>query len=243
MSELFDEEFMDKLPSDPWLAFGTIAARFEEGARGAISLKDNYAKSVEALLIAKLYCAEYLRELKHFDFEPTVTDIENAIGQVESAFKAANDVVAARDATNSYEDMEARAAALVGKVNAIEFTDGDLKRIQVLIDEMRSIVTDTEEVEQRHRQRILDKLEGLQKSLHKRMTKADEVWLLLPAVGLSLGQFGKNAAPLWDRLNETLRIFVSNEARQAQLPSDFKPNFLPNPNLESDNDNHESDVD
>ena len=139
--------------------------------------------------------------------------------------------------------MQARATALVGKVDVIDFTEGDLERIQELINETRDVVTNSDEFEPRHQQRILDKLEKLQGALHKRMTKVDDFYLLLPEAGLALGKFGENARPFVENVKELMQIVFRYQAQRDQLPSSYQPDFLPNPDPVPEDDTEESDDD
>jgi hypothetical protein len=51
-----------------------------------------------------------------------------------------------------------------------EFTDGDLKSIQVKLNQMRDMITCSEYLDEDMRSRLLHRLEALQSELHKRMS-------------------------------------------------------------------------
>ncbi|MFH0757254.1 MAG: hypothetical protein V2B15_08210 [Bacteroidota bacterium] len=100
-----------------------------------------------------------------------------------------------------------------------EFTDGDLRRIQVLINELRDIVTESEDFDAKHQDRILRRLEKLQQELHKRVSDLDKFWGLVGDAGVALGKFGKDAKPFVDRIREISDIVWRTQARAEELPS------------------------
>lgn len=225
MTDLFDESFIEQLPSVPLEALNTMITLANQHIGGT---KDKDAKFE---LAAQAYAPEFAPQLET-NLSPN--NKEHSVNVVASSFASILQLIENEQASQSVQSFEERAKALIRKVDVIEFTDGDFNRLQELINEMREIATQTEELGERHRRRILERLEKLQAEVHKRVTKIDEAWLLLPEIGLALGRFGKNAAPMWDRLNETLRIVAGAEARRAELPSSYEPPFLPKPELDED---------
>ena len=234
MTDLFDESFMEQLSSDPLDALRTIITRYNSFLSDKTA-QQQFELSVQAYALVREYSEAYAPQ-----FKPQLTpnlmpaDKGTSIQLVASSFQQILTLIETAKTSRSLENFEQRAKALVKKVDAIEFTDGDLNRLQELINEMRGIATNTNELSERHRSRILDRLEKLQAEIHKRVTKLEHAWLLVPEIGLALGQFGKDAAPMGDRLNETLRIVTGAEARRAELPSSYEPPFLPKLELDED---------
>ena len=102
---------------------------------------------------------------------------------------------------------------------AYEFSDGDLKRIQTVLNELRDLVVASEVFDANHKQRILRKLESLQSELHKRVSSLDKFWGLIGEAGVALGKFGKDAKPFVDRIKEIAQIVWCTQARAEELPS------------------------
>ena len=102
---------------------------------------------------------------------------------------------------------------------AYEFSKGDLDRIQVLINELRSKISEQEYLEQEHKQRLLKRLEKLQSELHKRVSDLDRFWGLVGDAGVVLGKLGKDAKPIVDRTREIAEIIWKTQARSEELPS------------------------
>ena len=105
---------------------------------------------------------------------------------------------------------------------AYEFTDGDLKRIQTLLNELRDLVANSEDFDANHKERILKRLEKLQSELHKRVSSLDKFWGLVGDAGVALGKFGKDAKPFVDRIREITQIVWNTQTRAEELPSGIK---------------------
>ena len=102
---------------------------------------------------------------------------------------------------------------------AYEFTQGDLERVQSLINEIRKHIAQVEGLEKGHRQRLLKRLESLQAELHKRVSDLDRFWGLVGDAGVVLGKLGKDAKPVVDRIREVAEIVWKTQARTEELPS------------------------
>jgi hypothetical protein len=68
-----------------------------------------------------------------------------------------------------------------------EFTQGDLDRIQVLINELRTLISESEVFEADHQRRLLVRLEKLQAEMHKKVSDVDRFWGLFGEAGIALG--------------------------------------------------------
>ena len=110
-----------------------------------------------------------------------------------------------------------------------EFTDGDLKRIQQLINELRDQVSSSAFFEDGHKARLLRRLEKLQSEIHKKVSDVDRLWGLIGDAGIAIGKFGENAKPFVDRIKELSQITWRTQSRAEELPSG-----APNPLLGHD---------
>ena len=100
-----------------------------------------------------------------------------------------------------------------------EFTDGDINRIQILINELRAEISKSDLFEEDHRSRLLKRLERLQAEMHKKMSDIDRFWGLIGDAGVALGKFGKDAKPIVDRIKELSQIAWRTQSRAEELPS------------------------
>ncbi len=99
------------------------------------------------------------------------------------------------------------------------FSDGDLERIQTLINELRESITKSILFSDEHKERILKKLESLQLELHKKMSSLDKLWGFVGEAGVVLGKFGKDAEPFFERLKEIAHITWRTQVIAEQLTS------------------------
>lgn len=100
-----------------------------------------------------------------------------------------------------------------------EFTEGDIKRIQTLVNELREQISNSTLFEDDHKNRLLKRLETLQSEMHKKMSDVDKLWGLVGDAGIALGKFGKDAKPLVDRVKELTQITWRTQSRAEELPS------------------------
>ena len=101
-----------------------------------------------------------------------------------------------------------------------EFSQGDLEKVQTLLNELRSQISTSTFFEKEHKQRLLKRLEKLQSELHKKVSDLDKFWGLVGDAGVALGKFGKDAKPLVDRIREIAQIVWRTQARAEELPSE-----------------------
>lgn len=101
-----------------------------------------------------------------------------------------------------------------------EFSQGDLDRIQALINELREEISRNKILEEEHKQRLLKRLEKLQSELHKKVSDLDRFWGMIGDAGVVLRKLGEDAKPIVDRLREITEIVWRTQARTEELPSD-----------------------
>jgi len=124
----------------------------------------------------------------------------------------------------------------VAKGFAYEFSQGDLDRIQVLLNEMRELVVKSSKFEENHKRRLLKRIERLQSELHKKQSDLDHLWGLIGDAGVVLGKFGKDAKPFADRIREIINIVWGTQSRAEELPSGTKPPLLSGEDKDEEND-------
>lgn len=100
-----------------------------------------------------------------------------------------------------------------------EFTEGDIKRVQELVNELRDELSKESRLDESHKRRLMARLEALQKELHKKVSDLDNFYGLLGAFGVAAGKLGTDAKPLVDRVKEIVNIAWKSEARAEQLSS------------------------
>ncbi|AZN37189.1 hypothetical protein [Iodobacter ciconiae] len=103
-----------------------------------------------------------------------------------------------------------------------EFSQGDLDRVQALVNQLRELIADAGHFEKEHQQRLLRRLEKLQSELHKKVSDLDRFWGLIGDAGVVIGKLGEDAKPIVDRIREITDIVWQTQSRAEELPSGTK---------------------
>ncbi len=219
----FDEEFLKSLPDDWSYAFQKIYNKFLEAVHNYKLEDDRYYYIIEeAHILLKVFCEKKLPKRKYH--VPNLTGTRKA--NVENILRFFNNLAAE---SLQYIEKQNNAKKLKHYKNVVEiafedvfhfeFTEGDLERIQQLINELRDLISKTKELKQKHKQRLLIKLEKLQTEFDKKMTTLAQVLEAIIEIGVNLGRFGKDIKPLTDRIGELANIILSAQKRAYELPS------------------------
>ena len=115
-----------------------------------------------------------------------------------------------------------------------EFSQGDLDRVQHLLNQLRGLIGDAKQLDKEHQQRLLRRLEKLQSEMHKKVSDLDRFWGLIGDAGVVLGKLGNDAKPIVDRIREVADIVWQTQSRAEELPSGTSLPSLENKHLPND---------
>lgn len=222
---MIDENFVAEIPED-----------LVEGAIYIIDAYYEFADSIRNSLeqVSFVSYLEYYSLLRSFfkrhnypfdDIIFTDDELEN-LQSISKTIAALNTGFRHKNTLNLIEKTNDRFDVLFKNTFIYEFTDGDLNRIQTLINELRDIVINSENFTAEHQQRVLRKLEKLQTELHKRVSNLDKFWGLVGDAGVAIGKFGTDAKPFVDRIRELADIVWRTQSKAEELPSGFKSPLL-----------------
>jgi len=110
-----------------------------------------------------------------------------------------------------------------------ELGKSDKVRIFELCTGMRKIIFATQEFDQPHRKRLLDRVAAIEAETHKPKGMFDVVRAGVSDLGETLGKFGKDIKPLTDRMAEVVRITRKGTKEYDQLPPPEEVKRLPAP--------------
>lgn len=145
--------------------------------------------------------------------------IRNAFNAVRREEKKANELKTEQVFEHYFETQ------LQG-VNQFELTKGDIEEIQKSINVLRQNIKDTESLEEKHKQRILKRLEKLQSELHKTQSNFDEITGTMFEV-ISVIQKAGEAAQSWTKVVRDIFIIVyASQNRVYELPSNAPMHLL-----------------
>jgi hypothetical protein len=132
------------------------------------------------------------------------------------------------------QSLSSKFKTKLGSGFTYEFTQGDIDRIQALINELREQISKSDFIEESHKSRLLKRLEHLQAEMHKRMSDLDKFWGLVGDAGVAIGKFGKDAKPIVDRIKEITDIIWRTQSKAEELPSSIENPMLPSSSTETD---------
>lgn len=229
---MFAEDFLNSIPDDPVDASFYLITKFSEFdlncQRKSESLR-YYGDYLEAFAI----CQAFIETLSiNVDNPELSTNKDTNIDIIRKYFQLTSKNISERKVESTASKVRDILLKKHEFFNFYEFSDGDLKKIQSLLNELRDIINDTNIYEGEHKQRILTKLEKLQLELHKKMPSLDKLWGLLGDAGVAMGRFGDDAKPFFDRVKEILQIVWRTQARAEELPSATPLPLLSNENPE-----------
>jgi len=159
--------------------------------------------------------------INYSEYDPTIeSDMRAACGKIQKFLVLIREQLIGSAAEIKLENLKKQISLKLTNGFAFEFTDGDLLRVQELINELRTHIASSEDLEQSHRQRLLKRLEKLQTELHKKVSDLDNIYGLIGDAGVVLGKLGKDAKPIVDRIRELTNITWRTQARAEELSSD-----------------------
>lgn len=114
------------------------------------------------------------------------------------------------------------------------FEEENYKTIQDTLNKLRDDLQTTKLFDEEHKQRLLEKLESLQKELHKKMSSLDKTLGQLVSIASALGTAGEKAKPMFDRINETIKSILRVQNKKDKLIKDENQiNYEPISKIES----------
>jgi hypothetical protein len=226
------QKILDRITDDP-LA-GAIAAC--EFVTDSFEPQSQWDENDEELLFEIYSLLSSLKEAKQIEYiadEPNLNAEFPAIcGQLSQYMSAANGQLVAkfRTLTNQrkVDQLKNHFSLTITNAFGYEFTDGDLKRIRALINELRELITENTELDEEHKLRLLKRLEKMQAEIHKKVSDLNAFYGLAVEASVMLKKIGENAKPIVDRIKELTGISWNTQARAENLPSGTEPPMLEN---------------
>ena len=216
---MFDEAFLMSLPSNPYEAVQSMCDHFyrEHAAIPREAEAQNYKAYVEAFAALEVFIN--VARLPYSPPKLEAASPKDNIGLIVDFFSTTSKSNSNKVRELTLDTARDKYAAIFGTTFVYQFSDGDIARIQQIINELRDSITKSELFDAKHKQRVLKKLEALQSELHKKMSSLDMFWGLIGEAGVVLGKFGQDAKPLVDRIREIAQIVWRTQARAEELPS------------------------
>lgn len=226
------QEILDQVKDDP-LA-GTIAAC--EFVETSFDPGSAWEPDDEELLFEIYGLISSLKEAKRIEYVADEPNIKAAFpSSCNQIFQFLNNVkeqlsAKLRTLTNQrkVDQFKRHFSLTINDAFGYEFTDGDLKRIRALINELRELITENTELDEEHKLRLLKRLEKMQSEIHKKVSDLNAFYGLAVEASVMLKKIGENAKPIVDRIKEITGISWNTQARAENLPSGTEPPMLEN---------------
>lgn len=188
------------------------------------SESEEWTENDHSLLLEAAAVLLHLEEEQKISHSMSPPDVQGNIGyccsNLRKFIQNVQDDLLGQSSASKLESLKKQFSVTLSNAFGYEFTDGDLKRIQQLINELRELVAANTELDEGHKQRLLKRLEKMQSELHKKMSDISRFYELMGDAGVALGKLGTNAKPFVDRIKEIVDIGWKSQARAEQLQTD-----------------------
>ena len=220
---LFGDEFLASLHDDPLAGTQQICRRIDALLEECSHESDWSQYVYDGLLEAYSLLVEMI-DVQLIHVQAVIPTLEGIASKdcplIMDFLRALDSSIRSQSSKLQEEKLRGKFRLVLGSAFAYEFSQGDLDKVQGLINELRDQLSNTDGLEDEHRQRLLRRLEKLQTELHKKVSDLDRFWGLIGDAGVVAGKLGKDAKPLVDRIREIAEIVWKTQSRSEELPSD-----------------------
>lgn len=225
---LFTEEFIGRVEENP--IEGLV-----EACEMALTKRQNldsteWTEEEHKLLWEASSFVQLIQEINKIELDISIPEVSVEVGEnCENLIVYLNSVadsLKAQATELKIASYKSTYSSILKTSFAYEFSEGDLNRVQLLLNEIRSQIATNNDLKDEHKQRLLKRLENLQSELHKRVSDLDRFWGLVGDAGVVIGKLGKDAKPIVDRIKEIAEIVWKTQARREELPSDSQNPML-----------------
>lgn len=223
---LFSDEFVESISNAPNESVLRIIKIVEDSLSD--NVQRNYSFYLEGYCLITSVIETFNLQLPFNIIKPTLIGEIGDISKIEYFFTVIKKEFNKKNILNNYDTKKNRFDTLLKQSFSYEFSQGDLNRVQELINELREEISKSQLFEEKHKARLLKRLEKLQSELHKKMSDIDTFWGLVGDAGVAIGKFGKDAKPFVDRIREITDIVWRTQSRAEELPSGTPTPLLEN---------------
>lgn len=215
----FTEAFLSSIPNELWPGVRRICDAWGE------TPDNDFDIYLEGYALLKEFTAAHGLPIADID---TTKQVGLVRTQISDLFRHLGDRATREVNTLTLESSRSRFRNHFGSAVVFELSDGDVSRIQELIDLLRKEISQCETLTQSHRQRVLAKLEKLQGEIHKKESDFDKYYGVAVEVFALAKKAGEAALPWAKCVREILQIVWNSQSRALGLPSTTPMEFLPN---------------
>ena len=218
---IFDEKFLIKVKNDPIEGMLNLCKIVSEELTGH---PEGWQQQDYEILLESLALIEALKDERHISLKYSLPDVNgdlpNDCSNILEFLNRTEDQYIKEAVSFKFEKLKTHFKSNLSEGFCYEFSQGDLDKIQNLLNELREHIFKSSDFADDHKQRLLIRLEKLQLELHKKMSDLDKFWGLIGDAGVVIGKFGDDVKPIVDRIKEITEIVWRTQARAEELPSD-----------------------
>lgn len=211
----FDDEFIKTLPVEPFEAIEVICEKYSRLEK----------KSGPSVNLAIETCALIHNYNDAYELKIEIPNIPDQGSLSLNRFSEAISTLRHRSTKDArgrqLEHYKTEFGVKIGTKFHYEFSEGDLKKIQELLNQLRSLISDSTELDEDQRNRLLKRLEKLQSELHKKVSDLDRFWGFFIDASIVVRIMGENAKPMIEVIQKIVRIIWPTQTRAYELPSDL----------------------
>lgn len=219
---IFSTDILDSLPDDKFEAAVVIADVYLEWIKrkGTNPDHDAYLTAIDAYAHAKALAT--IRDWGDFGNYGLAGNLETDLASLGTHFKQLKSwAVSNHEKKSAFEQFEASSAKYAADArNPFEyrFDPTQLERLHQLVYEIRNELIGLTGIPDNWRNRMLVRLEALQRELHERMSTMDRFWGFVGEALPVLHAAGVAAKPMVNRLREIAEIGLRVHATFYGLP-------------------------
>lgn len=229
---LFDDEFIALVQTDPTKGASTICHNTIKEVEDKVSSPTRFDKSVFDTLIESYSYLKEIIDSNSLEIQIPIFD-ENSIFDRDDLqqiskilflyFKEIATPLSKEsvklEIEQKMQSYRSKFRTSLGNGFSYQFSQGDLERIQVLLNELRDLVSISHQLDNEHKQRLISRLEKMQSEIHKKVSDLDRFWGLVGDAGVVIGKLAEDSKPIVDRIREITNIIWRTQVRAEELPS------------------------
>ena len=219
MKKILPDDFHFSLSEDTMEASRSIVNKYEIWQKTYNSYykldEENYQGLLDFLGFLKSFIEIHQLQI---EIDKPKRDIQQDYALVKRVINDITSEINDHDRQNAFKEAYKNYSSLIPGGHIYVFLDSDFKRLQELINELRTLTKESVELQEDHKRRLLRRIEKVQIELNSKMSSLDVFWGMLGEAGVALGKFGNDIKPLTDRVAEILKIVFRTEGRAAGLP-------------------------
>ena len=214
--------------SDGFAALEEVFKEFDAlvARMGDSPTMDMHEDFLECLALARAVMNKFQID-PHYGEIDLSDNAENNVGEIIQRFKNWKNVIRGRFSTKNYDEYLGKFEEALGTGFFYELSNDDISVIQEHIDKLRSLISETELLDEDYRRRLLRRLEILQAELHKRVSDFDHYYGMAVEIYVLAKKYGEGMSQILNEFKEILRIVFRSHSEREQLPAGEELPLLP----------------